>query len=84
MYRLILESLLGLRLEVDKLFIEPCIPADWIGFKIHYRYRESVYHIAVRGSGSEIRRITMDGQLLADPWIRLSDDQQQHQIEIEM
>jgi len=84
MYRLILESLLGLRLEVDKLFIEPCIPADWPGFKIHYRYRESVYHIAVRGSGSEIRRITMDGQLLTDPWIRLSDDQQQHQIEIEM
>src|SRR4030066_1629824 len=48
MYRLILESLLGLRLEVDKLRFTPCLPADWAGFKMHYRYREAVYHIAVR------------------------------------
>ena len=47
MYRLIVESLLGLRLEVDKLRFAPCLPADWKGFKLHYRYRETVYHIAV-------------------------------------
>ena len=47
MYRLIMESLLGLRLEVDKLRFTPCLPADWQGFKMHYRYRETVYHIAV-------------------------------------
>ncbi len=47
MYRLIVESLLGLRLEVDKLRFAPCLPADWKGFKMHYRYRETVYHIAV-------------------------------------
>ena len=29
MYRLIVESLLGLRLEVDKLRFAPCLPADW-------------------------------------------------------
>ncbi len=47
MYRLIVESLLGLRLEVDKLRFAPCLPPDWKGFKLHYRYRETVYHIAV-------------------------------------
>ncbi|RPJ59636.1 MAG: hypothetical protein EHM23_13430, partial [Acidobacteria bacterium] len=47
MYRLIVESLLGLRLEVDKLRFAPCLPADWKQFKLHYRYRETVYHIAV-------------------------------------
>jgi cyclic beta-1,2-glucan synthetase len=47
MYRLIVESLLGLRLEVDKLRFTPCLPADWEGFKMHYRYRETVYHITV-------------------------------------
>jgi cyclic beta-1,2-glucan synthetase len=47
MYRLVVESLLGLRLEVDKLRFAPCLPADWKGFKLHYRYRETVYHIAV-------------------------------------
>ena len=47
MYRLIVESLLGLRLEVDKLRFKPCLPAHWPSFKIHYRYRETPYHIVV-------------------------------------
>ena len=41
MYRLIVESLLGLRLEVDKLYFAPCFPADWTGFKVHYRFRRN-------------------------------------------
>ena len=45
--RLIVESLLGLRLEVDKLYFAPCLPADWKAFTMHYRYRETVYHIVV-------------------------------------
>lgn len=45
MYRLILESLLGLRLDVDRLHVTPCLPAHWDGFKVHYRHRETVYHI---------------------------------------
>ncbi len=48
MYRLIIESLLGLTLEVDKLRFTPCLPADWTGFTMHYRYRETVYHIIVQ------------------------------------
>ena len=47
MYRLIVESLLGLRLEGDKLHFAPCLLATWQAFKLHYRYRETVYHIAV-------------------------------------
>jgi len=39
MYRLIVESILGLRLEADKLYIEPCIPEHWASFKMNYRYR---------------------------------------------
>jgi cyclic beta-1,2-glucan synthetase len=48
MYRLIVESLLGLKLKVDKLHVTPCLPAHWKEFKMHYRYRETVYHIVVR------------------------------------
>jgi len=47
MYRLIVESLLGLMLEKDKLRFTPCLPSDWKSFKVHYRYSETVYHIAV-------------------------------------
>ena len=63
MYRLIVESLLGLRLEVDKLTITPCLHEDWESFKVHYRYRETVYHITVRqtdGIKSEAK-VTVDG-----------------------
>ncbi len=52
MYRLIVESLLGLRLEADKLYVAPCIPADWKAFKMSYRYREtSLPHRRVAGAG---------------------------------
>ncbi len=47
MYRLIVESLLGLRLEVDRLHLAPCLPAHWAGLTVHYRYKETVYHIAI-------------------------------------
>jgi len=37
MVRLVVESFLGLRLEGDRLRIEPCLPADWTAFTVHYR-----------------------------------------------
>ncbi|MEN6532526.1 MAG: cyclic beta 1-2 glucan synthetase, partial [Bryobacteraceae bacterium] len=62
MYRLIVESLLGLRLEVDKLYIEPCLPGDWESFTMHYRYRETIYHIRVaRIAEGATTKITVDG-----------------------
>src|SRR6202034_3727531 len=51
MYRLITESLLGIHLEVDSLRFTPCLPADWPAFKIHYRYRETFYHITIKIAG---------------------------------
>src|SRR4030095_11519209 len=37
MYRLLVESLLGLHLEVDKLRLAPCLPAGWASFNVNYR-----------------------------------------------
>ncbi len=47
MYRLILESLLGLRVEADQLSLAPCLPPDWNTYTLHYRYRSTMYHITV-------------------------------------
>jgi cellobiose phosphorylase len=63
MYRLIVETLLGLQLEVDKLHIAPCVPHQWASYKIHYRYRETVYHITVKSMGDKpehVSRVTLD------------------------
>jgi cyclic beta-1,2-glucan synthetase len=80
-YRLILESLLGLRLEVDKLRIAPCLPADWKQYKVHYRYRETVYHIVVSQTKSETR-VIVDGVQQPDNAISLVDDRQNHSAEV--
>ena len=67
MYRLTVETLLGLQLEVDHLRIAPCIPAHWDAYKIYYRYRETVYHITVKRVGEQtgqVIRVTVDGAVV--------------------
>jgi cellobiose phosphorylase len=83
-YRLIVESLLGLKLEVDRLSFTPCLPADWKTFKVHYRYRETVYHITVlqtRAEKDEIT-VTVDGVERDDEAIPLVDDRRDHMVEV--
>ncbi|MGB8883989.1 MAG: glycosyl hydrolase family 65 protein, partial [Azonexus sp.] len=86
MYRLLLESLLGLRLEGERLHCAPCLPADWPGFTMTYRYRTTVYHIAVtqvhgapEGPGAT-GTLTVDGVARSDGVIPLVDDQGEHQV----
>ena len=73
MYRLAVETLMGLRLEVDKLRLAPCIPDEWESYKIHYRYRETFYHITVRqvASRSEAAEV---GAAKTKPLIRITSD----------
>ena len=84
MYRLVVESILGLRLEVDKLRFAPCLPADWEAFKVHYRYRETVYHISVRQTraGNAEMSVTVDGVEQLDKAIPLVDDRRDHSVEV--
>ncbi len=84
MYRLIVESLLGLSLEVDKLRITPCLPAEWQTLKMHYRHRETVYHMSVsqtrNGSGGV--SVLLDGVEQPDKTIPLTDDRREHVVEV--
>jgi cellobiose phosphorylase len=53
-------------------------------FKVHYRYRETVYHIAVlhKHSGIDEIRVTVDGVVQHDKAIPLVDDGQEHSVEV--
>ena len=84
MYRLIVESLLGLRLEIDKLHFAPCFPADWAGFKIHYRFRETVYHITVLQSPNHEgeTNVIVDGVPQDGKVVTLVNDIQEHFVEL--
>ncbi len=88
MYRLIVETLLGLQLEGERLRIAPCVPAHWASYKMHYRYRETVYHIAFQRVAQGCARITLDGALLeenglAQAFIPLLDDRREHHVEVD-
>ena len=85
MYRLTIETLLGLSLEVDHLRITPCVPADWKFYKVHYRYRDTLYHITVHCDGVPSARgahLTVDGAELPQNRIPLVDDRREHNVDV--
>ena len=85
MYRLITESLLGLRLEGDHLRLDPRVPPVWGSYKIHYRYRETPYHITVQvGAENGVTKVICDGVERPDQTVPLVDDRRDHQIEVQV
>jgi hypothetical protein len=66
-YRVLMESIMGVRPTWEGLLIEPCIPSHWRGFKMTRRYRDHVYHIEVTRltpDGLSVDSVTLDGQTL--------------------
>jgi cyclic beta-1,2-glucan synthetase len=88
MYRLVVESLLGLKLEVDRLRFAPCLPPEWNEFALRYRYRNTYYNIVVRrmeverGEELDVASITVDGVAQEGQFVPLADDRREHQVEV--
>jgi cellobiose phosphorylase len=88
MYRLVVESLLGIKLEVNRLRFAPCLPAEWNQFTLRYRYRETYYRIAVRRTevqdNEEIDTpsVTVDGVAQEGDFVLLADDRHEHHVEV--
>ncbi len=80
MYRLLLESLLGLQLQNNELHFAPCLPADWPAISIRYRHESTVYHITIRQAPDERACITLDGIEQHGSGIQLVDDLVEHQV----
>jgi cellobiose phosphorylase len=84
MYRLTLESLLGITLQVDRLFFKPCVPGGWEGYQVHYRYRNTYFQIKFRRCQShEIKGLIIADQIpQKETSLFLVDDNLDHQIEV--
>ncbi len=88
MYRLIVESLLGINLEGDRLRLAPCLPPQWNDFTVRYRYRETTYHIQVlRGEAGDegdldAASVVVDGVLQTGNCVVLADDRREHRVEV--
>jgi cyclic beta-1,2-glucan synthetase len=83
-YRLLIESLIGVRREGTVLHLAPRLPAAWPEVKIDYRFRETVFHILVSRAAPESGEtgMTMDGLACHDMTLPLVDDQREHRVEV--
>ena len=84
MYRLLVESLLGLKLEAGALRFNPCLPAGWKGFSMRYRHSETTYHIKVVQTQTDTgeTEVTADGVEQKDGTVRLVDDRREHAVQV--
>jgi cellobiose phosphorylase len=82
LYRFIVESLLGVRLERGRLRLAPCCPREWDGFEVDYAYGAATWSIEVRRGTGERLRIVIDGAERDDALIELVDDAAPHRVEL--
>jgi cellobiose phosphorylase len=85
MYRLLIETLLGVNREGDRLRLNPRLPRHWQGYTLHYRYRQTVYHITITRHAAQpdtAAPLAPDGPEPAGQTILLVDDRQEHAVEL--
>jgi cellobiose phosphorylase len=81
MYRLIVESLLGLRVVGGRLQLRPTLRAGWRGYRLKLRHGTSEYHVQVRVEPGARPRLSLDGvEQAGDPL--LASDGGSHFVEL--
>lgn len=87
LYRAGVESILGLRIQADKLSLDPCLPPDWRNAKVHYRYGGTLYNINIvnpDGVSKGVIRVELDGVAIPDKVLAMSDDGATHAVTVVM
>ncbi len=86
LYRAGVEWILGFRLRGMTLAIDPCIPRNWPGYSIEFRYHSATYKIKVENPSGVARGVALtelDGKVLAGSAnIPLADDGATHNIRV--
>jgi cyclic beta-1,2-glucan synthetase len=86
MYRLGIEAILGLRKAGDTLWINPCIPTEWSGYRVTYRHGKTAYEIEVdnpQGVSHGVKMVTLDGEEITGG-IPLVDEDTRHIVCVTM
>jgi cyclic beta-1,2-glucan synthetase len=85
LWRLGVESVLGLQRVGGALRIAPCIPPSWPGFEATIRTPSGVCHIVVEnpeGSGRGVQRITLDDEELPEARVPLAELSGHHEVRV--
>jgi cyclic beta-1,2-glucan synthetase len=87
MYRIGLESIVGLRWRGDAFTMDPCIPRHWRHYDIVVTHGRTRYQITVEnpdGVERGVRSVTLDGVVVSDGLVSLADDGETHQVAVRM
>ncbi|MFH1073507.1 MAG: glucoamylase family protein [Candidatus Firestonebacteria bacterium] len=85
MYRLIMEYLIGIKIQGNRISLNPsCLKTGWKFVKIGYRYKKSTYNFEVQITGQErkILNCKVDKILCEDNVIDMIDDGKEHIVDI--
>jgi cellobiose phosphorylase len=84
MYQLLVERLLGVNRLGDSLLLKPLFPSAWTHYKVHYRFRQTVYHITFnRITDKALPSLLLDGIVCTDcNRLPLKDDRHEHFVEL--
>ncbi|HEX7973060.1 MAG TPA: hypothetical protein VF498_01520, partial [Anaerolineales bacterium] len=70
MYYAVTHWMLGVRVTLNGLVVDPCIPGDWPGFEVSRQWRGASYQITVANPGGVqkgVRSVELNGQLVSGP-----------------
>ncbi len=81
MYRLLLESLLGIRVDAGRLFVTPLLPRDWSEAEVRYRFGSALYVIRIRQGAEPGTGLLLDGRE-QNEGIPLEDDGREHVVDV--
>ncbi|WP_445664689.1 GH36-type glycosyl hydrolase domain-containing protein [Fodinibius sp. AD559] len=93
MYRVALESILGIRIKEHTLIIQPVISSEWDSYNIEWRMNDgkTVYHMEI-SNPDELQSGGLEGTVDGEPVsfpngkakIRLKSDGQEHSIKLQL
>jgi cellobiose phosphorylase len=86
-YYAVTQWIFGIRTDYDGLLVDPCIPANWKGFKVSRVFRGETFDVEVlnpKAVMKGVRRMVMDGVEIPDQLLRPSGDGRKHNVLVEM
>jgi len=87
MWKVCLDWILGVRAELRGLLIDPCIPAEWDGYKVIRRFRWATYEIEVTNPdhvSMGVAEIEVDGRKWDSHLLPVFGDGKTHKVSVRM
>jgi cyclic beta-1,2-glucan synthetase len=85
MYQAAIQGLLGIRRHGSTLSVDPCIPAVWSQYSLHWRVGRTLYRFAISNPEHRCRGVgvaELDGVTVDANAIPLEDDGGEHEVTI--